>query len=40
MTRDPDEEDEGYTVANAAEDTGVSVEEVEACWAGAEEDDD
>ena len=35
-----DPEDDDYTVENAAVDTGVSVEEVEACWAGAEEDDE
>ena len=34
---DPDEE---YTVENAAEDTGVSVEEAEAAWECAAESDE
>ena len=39
MAMGPDE-DEEYTVENAAEDTGISVEEATAAWEYAAEEDD
>ena len=37
---DPEPEDKEYTVENAAEDTGVSIEEATAAWVYAAEGDD